>query len=171
MYIITNINVKMQDIAERALYKQLHVTEADWATVILMEVKTGKIKAIANLGKGKDDYYEKDNYALGARGCYEPGSTFKLISLMAALEDGVVDTSDVFDTGNGRWYNNGRTITDTHGYGKLTVKRIFEKSSNVGTAMVITSRYANNPRDYVDRVYSFGVNKPLGLEIKGEGQP
>ncbi len=171
MDIITNINVKMQDIAERALYKQLHVTEADWATVILMEVKTGKIKAIANLGKGKDDYYEKDNYALGARGCYEPGSTFKLISLMAALEDGVVDTSDVFDTGNGRWYNNGRTITDTHGYGKLTVKRIFEKSSNIGTAMVITSRYANNPRDYVDRVYSFGVNKPLGLEIKGEGQP
>lgn len=171
MDIITNINVKMQDIAESALYKQLHKTKADWATVILMEVKTGKIKAIANLGKGKDDYYEKDNYALGARGCYEPGSTFKLVSLMAALEDGVVDTSDVFDTGNGRWRNNGRWIRDTHGCGVVTVKQIFEKSSNVGTAMVITSRYANNPRDYVDRVYSFGVNKPLGLEIKGEGQP
>ena len=171
MDIITNINVKMQDIAESALYKQLHVTKADWATVILMEVKTGKIKAIANLGKGKDDYYEKDNYALGARGCYEPGSTFKLVSLMAALEDGVVDTSDVFDTGNGSWRNNGRTIKDSHGYGKITVKQIFEKSSNIGTAMIITSKYENNPRDYVDRVYSFGVNKPLGLEIKGEGQP
>lgn len=171
MDIITNINVKMQDIAESALHKQLRNSNADWATAILMEVQTGKIKAIANLGKGKDDYYEKDNYALGHRGCYEPGSTFKLVSLMVALEDGVVDTSDVFDTGNGSWRNNGRTITDTHGYGKLTVKQIFEKSSNVGVAMVITSSYKNNPRDYVDRVYSFGVNKTLGLEIKGEGQP
>lgn len=171
MDIITNINVKMQDIAESALYKQLHKSSADWATAILMEVQTGEIKAIVNLGKGNNDYYEKDNYALGARGCYEPGSTFKLVSLMAALEDGVVDTSDVFDTGNGVWYNNGRTIKDSHAYGKITVKQIFEKSSNIGTAMVITSKYKNNPRKYVDRVYSFGVNKALGLEIKGEGQP
>lgn len=171
MDVTTTINVKMQDIAESALYKQLHVTKADWATAILMEVETGEIKAIANLGKGEDDYFEKDNYALGHRGCYEPGSTFKLVSLMVALEDGVVDTSDVFDTGVGRWQNNGRTITDTHGYGKLTVKQIFEKSSNVGVAKIITSCYKNNPRDYVDRVYSFGVNKPLGLEVKGEGQP
>jgi len=171
MDIITNINVKMQDIAESALYKQLEKSNADWATAILMEVKTGKIKAIANLGKGKEGYYEKDNYALGARGCYEPGSTFKLVSLMVALEDGLVDTSDMFDTGNGSWQNHGRVITDTHGYGKLTVKQIFEKSSNVGVAMVISSCYDKNPRDYVDRVYSFGVNKPLGLEIKGEGQP
>lgn len=171
MDIITNINVKMQDIAESSLYKQLQKSNADWATAILMEVQTGEIKAIVNLGKGNDDYYEKDNYALGARGCYEPGSTFKLVSLMAALEDGVVDTSDVFDTGNGSWYNNGRTIRDSHAYGKITVKQIFEKSSNIGTAMVITSNYKNNPREYVDRVYSFGVNKALGLEIKGEGQP
>jgi len=171
MDVITTINVKMQDITESALYKQLHVQKADWGTAILMEVKTGEIKAIANLGRGEEDYYEKDNYALGHRGCYEPGSTFKLISLMVALEDGVVDTSDVYDTGLGAWRNNGRTITDTHGNGKLTVKQIFEKSSNIGTAMVITSNYKDNPRDYVDRVYSFGVNKPLGLEIKGEGQP
>lgn len=171
MDVITTINVKMQDIVESSLYKQLHNSNADWGTAILMEVKTGKIKAIANLGKGTGDYYENDNYALGHRGCYEPGSTFKLVSLMAALEDGVVDTSDVFDTGNGTWRNNGRTITDTHGYGKLTVKQIFEKSSNIGTAMVITSSYKDNPQNYVDRVYSFGVNKPLGLEVKGEGQP
>lgn len=171
MDVITTINVKMQDIAESALYKQLQKSNADWATAILMEVETGDIKAIANLGKEGGDYVENDNYALGHRGCYEPGSTFKLVSLMVALEDGVVDTSDVFDTGNGRWVNNRRTITDTHGYGKLTVKQIFEKSSNVGTAMVITSKYKNNPRDYVDRVYGFGINKPLGLEIKGEGQP
>lgn len=171
MDIITTINVKMQDITESALYKQLQKSNADWGTAILMEVETGEIKAIANLGKGENDYYEKDNYALGARGCYEPGSTFKLISLMAALEDGVVDTSDVFDTGNGSWYNSGRQISDTHGYGPLTVKQIFEKSSNIGVAKIITTYYGKNPKDYVDRVRSFGVNKPLGLELSGEGQP
>lgn len=171
MDIITTINVKMQDITESALYKQLQKANADWATAIVMEVETGEIKAIANLGKGENDYYEKDNYALGARGCYEPGSTFKLISLMVALEDGVVDTSDVFDTGNGTWYNSGRQITDTRGHGLLTVKQIFEESSNIGVAKVITSCYGKNPKDYVDRVLSFGINKPLGLELNGEGKP
>ncbi len=173
MDVITTINVKMQDIAESALYDQLMKTNADWATAILMEVETGKVKAIANLGKGLGSYYEKDNYALGPRGSYEPGSTFKLVSLMAAMEDGLVDTSDVYDTGNGAWYNNGRTITDAHhgGFGKLTVKQILEKSSNIGVAKVITSCYGKNPKAYVDRVYSFDINKPLGLEINGEGNP
>lgn len=171
MDIITTINVKMQDITESALYRQLQNANADWATAILMEVKTGEIKAIANLGKRDGDYFETDNFALGPRGCYEPGSTFKLVSLMVALEDGLVDTSNVFDTGNGQWYKDGRKISDTHGYGELTVKEIFEKSSNVGVAKIITSCYEKNPKKYVDRVYSFGINKPLGLDINGEGQP
>jgi len=136
-----------------------------------MEVETGEIKAIANLGKGQNDYYEKDNYAIGPRGCYEPGSTFKLISLMVALEDGVVDTSDVIDTGNGSWQKSGRRISDTHGYGKLTVKQVFENSSNIGVAKIITANYENNPKKYVDRIYSFGINKPLDLQLSGEGQP
>ncbi len=171
MDVITTINVKLQDIVESSLYEQLMEERADWGTAILMEVKTGEIKAIANLGRSKDDYYESDNFALGHRGCFEPGSSFKLVSLMAALEDGVVDTSDVVDTGNGSWSSNGRIIRDTHGYGKLSVKQVFEKSSNIGTAKIITGHYANNPKKYVDRVYSFGVNKPLGIEIEGEGRP
>jgi cell division protein FtsI (penicillin-binding protein 3) len=171
MDIITTINVKMQDITESALYKQLQNANADWGTAILMEVKTGEIKAIANLGKRDGDYFETDNFALGPRGCYEPGSTFKLVSLMVALEDGVVDTTDVFDTGNGQWFKNGRKISDTHGYGPITVKQIFEKSSNVGVAKIITEYYEKNPKKYVDRVYSFGINRPLGLDIVGEGQP
>lgn len=171
MDIITTLNVKMQDIAESALYKQLQNSNADWATAIVMEVKSGEIKAIANLGKQNGDYFETDNYALGPRGCYEPGSTFKLVSLMVALEDGVVDTSNVFDTGNGSWQKNGRRISDTHGNGPLTVKQIFEKSSNIGVAKIITQFYEKNPKKYVDRVYSFGINKPLGLDISGEGQP
>jgi len=171
MDIITTLNVKMQDITETALLKQLLKSNADWGTAILMEVETGEIKAIANLGKGQGGYYEKDNYALGPRGSYEPGSTFKLVSLMAALEDGVVDTSDVIDTGNGQWYKSGRKISDTHGYGKISVKQVFEKSSNVGVAKIITAHYEKNPKQYVDRVYSFGINKPLNLDLKGEGEP
>ena len=171
MDVITTINVKLQDIVESSLYEQLMEEKADWGTAILMEVKTGEIKAIANLGRNTEGYYEKDNYALGHRGCFEPGSSFKLVSLMAALEDGVVDTSDMVDTGNGAWASNGRIIRDTHGYGKLSVKQVFEKSSNIGTAKIITEHYAKNPKKYVDRVYSFGVNKPLGIEIEGEGRP
>ncbi len=171
MDIITTLNVKMQDITESALYKQLQNSNADWATAIVMEVKTGEIKAIANLGKQNGDYFETDNYALGPRGCYEPGSTFKLVSLMVALEDGVVDTSNVFDTGNGSWQKGGRRISDTHGNGPITVKQIFEKSSNIGVAKIITQYYEKNPKKYVDRVYSFGINKPLGLDISGEGHP
>ncbi|MBK6283537.1 MAG: transpeptidase family protein [Draconibacterium sp.] len=171
MDIITTLNVKMQDITESALYKQLRNSNADWATAIVMEVKSGEIKAIANLGKQNGDYFETDNYALGPRGCYEPGSTFKLVSLMVALEDGVVDTSNVFDTGNGSWQKSGRRISDTHGNGRITVKQIFEKSSNIGVAKIITEFYEKNPKKYVDRVYSFGINKPLGLDISGEGQP
>ncbi len=169
MDIITTIDVKMQDIAESALLRQAEESNPEWATAVLMEVKTGEIRAIANLGKTKDGFGEKDNYALGYRGCYEPGSTFKLVSLMVALEDGVVDTSDVYDTGNGYWA--AEKIYDDHACGKVTVKQILEQSSNIGTAKVILSNYKNNPRDYVDRIYNFGIHKPLGLELPGEGQP
>ncbi len=175
MDIITTLNVKMQDITESALLRQLRATNSDWATAILMEVKTGDIKAVANLGFENGNYYENYNYALGHAGCYEPGSTFKLISLMAALEDGLVDTCDVFDTGSGVWKYKGRTIYDSDykygGHGEISVKRIFELSSNVGVAKIITTCYEKNPKAYVDRVFSFGVNKPLGVEVPGEGQP
>jgi cell division protein FtsI (penicillin-binding protein 3) len=173
--IVTTINVKIQDITQSALYSQLKNTNAEWATAIVMEVKTGDIKAIANLGLENGDYYENYNYALGHAGCYEPGSTFKLISLMAALEDGLVDTSDVFDTSNGLWQYKGRNIKDSdYGHisrGEITLKEIFEISSNVGVAKIITHCYESDPKKYVDRVYSFGVNKPLGVEVPGEGIP
>jgi cell division protein FtsI (penicillin-binding protein 3) len=140
-----------------------------------MEVQTGEIKAIANLGRENGGYTENYNYALGHAGNYEPGSTFKLISLMAAMEDGLVDTSDVYDTGSGVWKYRDRTIYDSDyrygGHGEMTVKQIFEKSSNVGVAKIITAAYESNPRNFVDRIYGFGLNKPLGVEIKGEGRP
>src|SRR6056297_2884208 len=145
MDIITTLNVKLQDIAESALKRNLEKHQADWGTAILMGVETGEIKAIANLGRESGEYVENYNYALGNQGCYEPGSTFKLVSLMAAMEDGLIDTSDVYDTGNGVWKYHGRTIYDSDyrygGHGEMTVKQIFEKSSNVGVAKIITSAY------------------------------
>lgn len=175
MDIITTLNVKLQDITESALKRNLEKHDADWGTAILMEVGTGEVKAMANLGKEPGGYIENYNYALGNQGCYEPGSTFKLVSLMAAMEDGLIDTSDVYDTGNGVWKYQGRTIYDSDyrygGHGEMTVMQIFEKSSNVGVAKIITSAYANQPEKFVDRIYEFGLNKPLGLEITGEGKP
>jgi len=177
MDVMTTINIRFQDITESALEKQLKSSNAEWGTAILMEVKTGEVKAIANLGRVAPGRYDETyNYGLGHAGCYEPGSTFKLISLIAALDQGLVDTSDVFDTGTGMWKYRGGTVYDSdygHGgsHGPLSVKRIFEKSSNVGVAKIITSCYGENPEKYVNRIYKMGINKPLGIELEGEGEP
>lgn len=176
MDVITTIDIRYQDITESALERQLMASNAEWGTAILMEVKTGEVKAIANLGRVSSGYYDEIyNYALGHAGNYEPGSTFKLVSLMAALDHGVVDTSDVFDTGNGIWKYRGRTIYDSDykygGHGTITVREIFEKSSNVGFAKMITTHYDKNPREFIDRINNMGITKPLNLEVQGEGIP
>src|SRR5690554_3404923 len=94
---------------------------------------------------------------------------------MAAMDEGLIDTSDVYDTGNGVWKYKGRTIYDSDyhygGHGPMTVNQIFEKSSNVGVAKIITEAYESNPKAFVDRIYGFGINKPLNIELKGEGKP
>lgn len=174
--VITTIDIYLQDIVEHALEKQLVRSSAEYGTAILMEVKTGKIRAIANLGLQNGSYNEIYNYAIGHEGCSEPGSTFKLMSMMVALDEGKVDTSDVFDVGDGKWKVYDRTIFDSDygqpGYGgEMTVKEIFEHSSNVGTAKIIDKFYAKNPKEYIDRLYSIGLNKPLGLGVKGEATP
>ncbi len=176
MDIMTNINIRYQDITESALERQLRASNAEWGTAILMEVKTGKIKAIANLGRVAPGHYEEIyNYALGDAGCYEPGSTFKLVSLMVALEHGLIDTSQVFDTGNGSWKYHDRTIYDSDfgrgTHGPLSVKQIFEKSSNVGVAKIITHCYEKDPRKFVDAIHDMGVTKPIDTELTGEGIP
>ena len=176
MDIITTLDIRYQDITESALERQLMASNAEWGTAIMMEVKTGEIKAIANLGRVSPGYYDEIyNYALGHAGNYEPGSTFKLISLMVALDHGVVDTSDVIDTGNGIWQYKGRTIYDSDhkhgGHGPITVREIFEKSSNVGFAKMITTHYEKNPKEYIDKIISMGITKPLEIELKGEGVP
>lgn len=169
--LISTIDIHLQDVAEEALMKQLIANEADHGCAILMEVKTGRIKAIANLGKNKSGLYEeKYNYAIGEAS--EPGSTFKLYSLLAAFEDGKTDLNETIDCTGGITKFANRTMKDSHlGTGVLTVKEIFEKSSNVGVSKIIYKAYASNPQAFIDRLYSFSVNKPLGLEIAGEGTP
>jgi cell division protein FtsI (penicillin-binding protein 3) len=174
MDVVTTINIDYQDVAEKALLKQLIKNNAHHGTVVLMEVSTGEIKAIVNLGKDKYSLYrELFNYAIGESS--EPGSTFKLPVLMAALEDGYVNLDDTIDTGNGIFKYYDKTIRDYNyfqgGYGKLTLQRVFEVSSNVGVAKVITEAYKDRPYHFVDRLYSMNLNEKLGIDIKGEGHP
>ena len=174
--VITTINVNLQDYAQSSLGKQMEISQAEWGTAIVMEVKTGNIKAIANMGRKKDGTYgETYNFAFGHAGCSEPGSTFKLMSLMVAMEEGYVDTADMFDTGRGVWeYKRQRMFDsdyDKGGHGMISMKEIFEISSNIGVAKIITKFYEGKEKDFIDRIYSFGLNKPLGLGFLGEAEP
>ena len=170
--IISTININIQDIAHHALLKQLEHHEAEHGTVIVMEVKTGEIKAISNLGRTKSGtYYEKLNYAVGES--HEPGSTFKVMALMAALEHKVVDTSTVVDTQKGvkSFYN--RKIYDSHrgGYGEISVAKALEVSSNIGLATIIDENYADDPNKLIDQFKKWHLTEKTGIAIKGEGVP
>lgn len=168
----TSIDINIQDVAEHALMKQLIKHNSDHGCVVLMEVETGLVKAIANLSRNSDgSYSENYNYAIGES--TEPGSTFKLVSLVAAMEDGYLDLDDSVDTQGGQVQFYDRVMKDSHegGYGKISVQRVFEVSSNVGTSKLIQKFYGKNPQQFIDRVHKFNIHKPLGLEISGEGTP
>ncbi|TXK44484.1 transpeptidase family protein [Pontibacter qinzhouensis] len=169
----TTIDINLQDVAENALYKALAKTDADYGCVIMMEVKTGEIKAIANLGKTKGGYIEDYNYAVGNQGRTEPGSTFKLASMMALFEHTNVKLSDSVDTGHGSFRIKGRTMTDSKigGYGKITVQEVFEKSSNIGVAKLTEEYFGNNPKAFTDYLNRFGLGSTLGFQMDGEARP
>lgn len=171
--VVSTIDVNIQDIAHFALLRQLEKFNADHGSVIVMETKTGEIKAMANLGKGEneDTYYEERNYAIWES--HEPGSTFKLISLAAALEDKVIDTSQVIDTKNGEVSFYKRKVKDSRpgGYGKISMGKAFQVSSNTAFAQLIYDNYKDKPEQFIDRLVNMGINERIGLEIKGEGHP
>jgi cell division protein FtsI (penicillin-binding protein 3) len=170
--IITTLDIHMQDLADRALRKELIADSADYGCVILMEVKTGYVKAIVNLGRTRDGKYEEVlNYAI--QDCAEPGSTFKLASFLVALDDGKVELTTPVNTGNGITMYSGRKMEDSHkgGYGTIPAEQVFEKSSNVGTSKMIYAAYAAHPQQYIDGLYRLGINRRLDLQISGEGQP
>jgi cell division protein FtsI (penicillin-binding protein 3) len=170
--ILTSIDINIQDVAEDALMRQLIANEADHGCAILMEVETGFIVAIANLGKnGKGEYEEKYNYAIGESS--EPGSTFKLASLISALDEGLVKLTDTVDTQGGEVKYANRTMRDSHhgGYGRISVQRAFELSSNVGISKVVYKAYHDKPQQFIDKLYAMRLNQKLGLDIPGEGAP
>jgi cell division protein FtsI (penicillin-binding protein 3) len=170
--VYTTIDVNIQDIAHHALLAQLETYQAEHGCVVVMDVDTGEIKAISNLAKTEEGtYYEKRNYAVWES--HEPGSTFKVMALMAALEDKVIDTSTVVDTQKGRKKFYGRYIHDSRrgGYGEISAARALEVSSNIGLASIIDDHYANDPMRFIERLESWKLHQPLGVSLKGEGSP
>jgi cell division protein FtsI (penicillin-binding protein 3) len=169
--IITTLDINLQDLAESALRKEMIADSADHGCVIVMEVKTGFIKAIINLGKSpKGGYEEVFNYAIGESS--EPGSTFKLASFLVGLEDGKITMDQPINLGNGIMNYHGRTMTDAHKLtGTLLAHQVFEKSSNVGTSKLIYNAYADEPQKYIDGLYRMSINLPQNLQIGGEGRP
>ncbi len=170
--IITTIDVNLQDVAESALLRQLIKVNAHHGCAVVMEVSTGEIKAISNLQRDEQGHYaEMYNYAVGES--TEPGSTFKLPVLLAAMEDGYVDLYDTIDAGNGVVEYYGVKMTDSRkgGYGRITVKEAFEYSSNVGLSKLVNRCYKGKETKFIDRLYSMRLNERTGLEIKGEGKP
>ncbi|RYH76384.1 PASTA domain-containing protein [Flavobacteriaceae bacterium 144Ye] len=170
--VYTTIDVNIQDIAHHALLEQLEKYKADHGCVVVMETQTGEVKAIANLGRNSEgNYYERRNYAVWES--HEPGSTFKLMALTAALEDKVIDTSDVVDTKNGILSFYGKKVRDSKrgGYGKISIGKAFEVSSNTGIVSAIDQHYRSNPKKFVERLYQMNLNQKLDLPILGEGEP
>jgi len=176
--IISTIDVNYQDLAQKVLKKQLDSIQADFGTVVLMEVATGEIRAIANFTRTPEgDYKEKMNYAIAASA--EPGSTFKLASYMAMIDDKKIDTNSVIDAAHGTFSvmnpRNGRVAlkirdTEDHG-GPITAKRALEESSNIAVARFVNRAYGDNPQAFIDKLYSFHLNEPNRIQIQGEGKP
>jgi len=172
--IYATIDIRIQDIAQSALLSSLEKYEAESGSVILMDVKTGAIRAMSSLQRtAEEKYAENFNFAFGA--AYEPGSTFKLASLLVALEDGKIDTSSIVDTKNGVFEFYDRKMRDSNahrgGHGKISIARAFEVSSNIGIARTIVDLYEDKPQEFIDRLARLGVSNKLDFELLGEAEP
>ena len=172
--VVTTIDVGMQDLAERALVDELKEINGEMGVAILMEVKTGDVKAIVNMTRGQDgNYYEMVNNAISYR-C-EPGSVFKVASFLVALDDGVIDTTMTIPTGCGVMEMHGRPMKDHNwrrgGYGTINVARALEVSSNIGVSYLIDKYYGRNPRKYVEGLYRIGIHEDLKLPLVGYHTP
>jgi cell division protein FtsI (penicillin-binding protein 3) len=170
--IYTTIDMNVQDIAETELLRNMRKFEADHGCVVVMEVATGKIRGIANLKLDSTGRYREEiNYAVGD--AIEPGSVFKLASYMVGLEEGKFTKDTKVETGSGVYnvYNLKASDLDHGPYGNITVQRAFELSSNVAIVKLTDENYRNNPQDFVNRLYKFGLTEELGIRIEGEGKP
>ncbi|WP_289030144.1 penicillin-binding protein [uncultured Algoriphagus sp.] len=173
--LITTLDVNIQDVAETALLRQLEDRDAAFGSVIVMEVKTGKIKAIANLQKNKNGrgYGENYNFAIGDQGNTEPGSTFKLFSMLALLEENKVSLEEKIETGNGahRFYNQVMRDAKNGGYGTITIREAFEKSSNVAISKLVDMHFGSSPSKFLGYLDQVGLREPFDFQLAGEGKP
>lgn len=168
--IVTTIDINIQDVAEHALMDVLTKNNCQYGTAIVMEVKTGKIRALANLGRQKDGtYWEDFNYAMLPT---EPGSTFKLMSLYSLLEDGYVTINDNVNAQGGvAVFGNQRVVDDHHGLGVITIKKAFALSSNVAFAKLVNQYYHSDPMKYIAHLQKLQLNKKTGIDLTGERNP
>lgn len=168
--IITTIDINVQDVAEHALLESMAKYNSQQGTAIVMEVATGKIKALANLGRQADgSYWEDFNYAMIPS---EPGSTFKLMSLMALVDDGYVNIKDIVNTQNGlAVFGRQRVVDDHRGLGEITIQKAFAQSSNVAFAKLVAQKYGQNPMKYIAHLQKLKLDKKTGLDLNGERSP
>ncbi|MBE4950604.1 penicillin-binding transpeptidase domain-containing protein [Chryseobacterium culicis] len=168
--VYTTLDLRIQDIAHSALEKQLINFEAKHGTVIVMEVETGKVRALVNLRRTESgDYEDSYNYAL--KDNIEPGSTFKTISLLAAMDDGFIDENTTVNVGNGVWVYAKQRISDGHGGGTYDISDVLAKSSNVGTAKLITKYYAEKPQIFLDHLRRWKLFDKMDIELPGITKP
>lgn len=169
--VITTLDINIQDVAEKALLNQLVNHQAKNGCVVLMEVETGYIKAMANLSYDEKNkqYYEYYNQAIGI--ATEPGSTFKLASLIVALEDGFIKITDSVKTGNGTYKYFDFEMKDTKAHGTISIEEAFAYSSNIGISKPIYQYYSKNPKKFIDGLKKLGLHEPLQLDIHGEAKP
>jgi cell division protein FtsI (penicillin-binding protein 3) len=168
----TTLDINLQDVAETALHKAMLQHDADDGLVAVMEVATGEIKAISNLSSdGHGGFYEKFNFA--AAGLFEPGSTFKAVTMIALLEDTNMELTDSIDVGNGEFTFYNKTVRDheDHGLGTVTIKEAFEHSSNVAMAKLVDKHFGLHPQKFVDYIDRLKLSQPLGIQIVGEPTP
>ncbi|TXF75970.1 penicillin-binding transpeptidase domain-containing protein [Chryseobacterium sp.] len=168
--VYTTIDLRIQDIAHSALEKQLVNFDADHGCVVVMEVATGKVKAMVNLRRTEPGVYvDAYNYAL--KDATEPGSTFKTVSLLAAMDDGFIDENTTVDVGNGVWTYAKQRISDGHGGGTYEISDVLAKSSNVGSAKLITKYYADKPQVFLDHLRRWKMFEKLDIELPGASKP
>jgi len=171
----TTIDIDIQDYATDVLENALYRNYANYGCVLIMEVETGEIKAMVNLSKNSSGQYVEDyNYAIGPQGTTEPGSTFKAVSMMALLEETNLSTNDTVNTGDGEYvYYDDCAMRDAayYGYGKIPVRTVFEKSSNIGISKLVFRYFREKPDKFLEYLKKFGIADPLGFQMMGEGKP
>ncbi len=179
--VVTTIDINLQDAAQEALLRAMNYHDAEWGTAIVMEVKSGAIRAISNLGRTDQGWWETYNYAIGA--AVEPGSTFKTASMMALLEDGYISLDDTIQLERGSTEFFDQTLVDASPYSakidSTSIRHAFEISSNVGIAKLVDKYYGKKERRnrnqgaarYIERLKDFNLHLPTGIEIDGEAKP